>query len=231
MKQAVNDQDGELDFESMRRAPVQRTELQTRSTMMMFGRKTKLTVVLVLALQASACALIKKQEAPRETYEISAPQSFSGLRASTGSQILVKLPTSLDAINSARIIVRPSPRVITYLEGAQWSDTVPKMVQSKLVEAFENSASTGATAKPGDGLVIDYQLVSDIRRFEVINRQANIEISIKLLADGSGKVVETKIFEVTAGASSETADGYVNAFDQAFDQLSRDIIRWVLSRA
>ena len=195
------------------------------------GKYGQVAIAVAMSLQLSACALVKKQEAPRETYEISAPQSFSGLRASTNSQILVKLPTSLDAINSERIIVRPSPRVITYLEGAQWSDTVPKMVQSKLVEAFENSASTGATAKPGDGLVIDFQLVSDIRRFEVINRQATIEVSIKLLADGSGKVVETKIFEVTAGASSATADGYVNAFDEAFDSLSRDIIRWVLSRA
>jgi cholesterol transport system auxiliary component len=121
--------------------------------------------------------------------------------------------------------------VITYLEGAQWSDTVPKMVQAKLVEAFENSASTGATAKPGDGLVIDFQLVSDIRRFEVLNRQATIEISIKLLSDSSGKVVETRIFEVSATSASGTAENYVNAFDEAFDRLARDIIKWVLSRA
>ncbi len=210
---------------------MQRADCKFRLDKICLGRYGQVAFALVVVLQLSACALVKKQETPRETYEISAPQSFSGLRASTNSQILVKLPTSLDAINSERIIVRPSPRVITYLEGAQWSDTVPKMMQSKLVEAFENSASTGATAKPGDGLVIDFQLVSDIRRFEVINSQATIEISIKLLADGSGKVVETRIFEVTAGASSQTADGYVNAFDEAFDRLSRDIIKWVLSRA
>ena len=202
-----------------------------RSNKTSLGRTGQVALTLVLSLQLSACALVKKQEAPRETFEISAPQSFSGLRATTNSQILVKLPTSLDAINSERIIVRPSPRVITYLEGAQWSDTVPKMVQAKLVEAFENSASTGATAKPGDGLVIDFQLVSDIRRFEVLNRQATIEISIKLLSDSSGKVVETRIFEVSATSASGTAESYVNAFDEAFDRLARDIIKWVLSRA
>jgi len=191
----------------------------------------RIALVSVLAFQLSACALIKKQEAPRETYEISAPQSFSGLRASTQAQILVKLPTSLDAINSERIIVRPSTRVITYLEGAQWSDTVPKMVQAKLVEAFENSASTGATAKPGDGLVIDYQLVSDLRRFEVLNGEAHIEISVKLLSDKSGKVVETRIFSVSTASGGDTADSYVSAFDRAFNRLSRDIIQWVLSRA
>ena len=217
--------------QGMRRASVKRIDRMFRSNLIGLGRKPHVAVALLLALQLSGCALIKKQETPRETFEISAPQSFSGLRASTNSQILVKLPTSLDAINSERIVVRPSPRVITYLEGAQWSDTVPKMVQAKLVEAFENSASTGATAKPGDGLVIDYQLVSDIRRFDVVDRQATIEISIKLLSDGSGKVVETRIFEVSAGAASQTPAGYVNAFDKAFDRLSRDVIKWVLSRA
>jgi cholesterol transport system auxiliary component len=210
---------------------VRGADRKIRSNKTSLGRKGPVALALVLSLQLSACALVKKQEAPRETFEISAPQSFSGLRATTNSQILVKLPTSLDAINSERIIVRPSPRVITYLEGAQWSDTVPKMVQAKLVEAFENSASTGATAKPGDGLVIDFQLVSDIRRFEVLNRQATIEISIKLLSDSSGKVVETRIFEVSATSASGTAENYVNAFDEAFDRLARDIIKWVLSRA
>jgi cholesterol transport system auxiliary component len=210
---------------------VRGADRKIRSKKISLGRKGQVALALVLSLQLSACALVKKQEAPRETFEISAPQSFSGLRATTNSQILVKLPTSLDAINSERIIVRPSPRVITYLEGAQWSDTVPKMVQAKLVEAFENSASTGATAKPGDGLVIDFQLVSDIRRFEVLNRQATIEISIKLLSDSSGKVVETRIFEVSATSASGTAESYVNAFDEAFDRLARDIIKWVLSRA
>lgn len=183
-----------------------------------------------LAISLSSCALLKPAEAPRETYEISAPRTFDNLSGSTGAQILVKQPTSLDAINSARIVVRPSPRVITYLAGAQWSDTVPKMFQAKLVEAFENSGRTGATAKPGDGLVIDYQLVGDLRRFEVLEDAALIEISLKLLSDRSGKVIETRVFETRQRASSTTADGYVSAFDTAFDEISRDIINWVLTR-
>ncbi|MEE9313747.1 MAG: ABC-type transport auxiliary lipoprotein family protein [Rhizobiaceae bacterium] len=183
-----------------------------------------------VAFAVSSCALVKSPEAPRETYDISAPDDFSGLRGGTRSQILVKLPTALKSIDSDRFIVKPSPAVITYLAGAQWSDTVPRMVQAKLVEAFENTGATGATAKPGDGLVIDYQLVSSIRRFEISNGSAVIEISIKLLADKTGLVRETRIFTAKTNSGGDTADAYVAAFDASFDELARSIVRWVVNQ-
>lgn len=189
-----------------------------------------ITTFVMLAFVLSSCALLKSPEAPRETYDISAPSNFSNLRGGTRSQILVKLPTALKSIDSDRLIVKPSPSVITYLAGAQWSDTVPRMVQSKLVEAFENTGATGATAKPGDGLVIDYQLVSSIRRFEISNGSAVIEVSIKLLTDKTGLVRETRIFTATTNAIGETADAYVTAFDASFDELARNIVRWVINQ-
>ncbi len=183
-----------------------------------------------LALILSSCALIQPPEAPRETYDLTAPAEFQNLRGRSGSQILVKLPTALKSINSERMIVKPSPSVITYLAGAQWADTVPNLVQSKLVETLENTGATGATAKPGDGLVIDFQLVSEIRKFEIENGQAIIEISIKLLTDRSGRVRETRIFEASSNASGSSPGDYVAAFDAAFNDLARQIARWVIIR-
>ena len=118
--------------------------------------------VFAVAGLASSCALIKSAPTP-ETYDISAPRSFSGLQSGTRAQILVKAPTSLKALNSQNIVVKPTASVITYLKGAQWSDDLPKMVQTKLVETFENTGRSGAVAKPGDGLVIDYQILTAIR--------------------------------------------------------------------
>ena len=184
-----------------------------------------------LATQISACALIKPAEPPRDTYELTAPNRISSVRGGTGAQILVKLPNALKSIDSDRLIVRQGAAEITYLAGAQWSDTVPRMVQAKLVEAFENTESTGATAKPGDGLVIDYQLISDIRRFEIdADGTAVIEMSIKLLADRSGKVLETRVFTATTPTVDNDAKVLVAAIDDAFDELARSIINWVVNR-
>ncbi|MEL6750568.1 MAG: ABC-type transport auxiliary lipoprotein family protein [Pseudomonadota bacterium] len=190
----------------------------------------KLTLLGASALALSSCALLQGPEAPRETYELTAVDDVAGLTGATRAQILVKVPSALKSIDSDRIVVRPTPSVVTYLAGAQWSDTLPRMVQAKLVTAFENTAATGATAQPGDGLVIDYQLIGQIRRFGIDEtaRQARLEMSVKLLSDRSGKVVETRVFTATAPAGSG-AD-YVAALDRAFDALTRDIVRWVIGR-
>lgn len=187
-----------------------------------------ITGAAVVAL--SSCALIKPGEKPRDTFDISAPTSFSGVRGGSRAQILVKLPTALSSVDSDRIIVKPTPTVVTYLAGAQWADTVPRLLQAKLVESFENSGATRATAKPGDGLIIDYQLVSDVRRFEVADGVATIELSIKLLTDRTGVVRETRIFRASSTAVGDTPDEIVSAFDRAFDTLARDVIVWVVNR-
>ena len=192
------------------------------------GLRALVAAASVFAL--ASCALITPKEAPRETFDISAPTSFRGVRGGSRAQILVKTPTALKSLDSDRIVVKPAPTVVTYLAGAQWADTVPRLIQAKLVEAFENSGATRATAKPGDGLVIDYQLVSDVRRFEVADGVATIELSIKLLSDRSGMVRETRIFKASSGAASDQPQDIVNAFETAFDEMARDVVVWIVRR-
>lgn len=183
----------------------------------------------VSMLALGACSGLKREK-QRETYDITAPREFSGLRKGRRAQILIKEPTALKAVDSDRIIVKPDRNVVTYLSGAQWTDTVPKLVQTKLVESFENAGVTRATSKPGDGLVIDYQLVIDIRQFEVFDGDAVIELSIKLLRDSNGVVRETRIFRASKAAKGIKAEDYVTAFDLAFDEIAQEIVRWVVRR-
>jgi cholesterol transport system auxiliary component len=191
-------------------------------------------LVLLIASTLGSCALLTPPKAPSETYDISAPRSFSSLRSGTRAQLLIKEPTALKALDSQNIVVKPTPAVITYLGGAQWSDTLPKMLQSKLVEAFENTGRAGAVAKPGDGLVIDYQVISAIRAFEVaVNggaRQARFVLSVKLLNDKNGHVLRSKVFRANVDFAGSKNDDYVAALDQAFDTVARDLVVWVLNR-
>jgi len=189
--------------------------------------------VFAITVLVSSCALIKSAPTP-ETFDISAPRNFSALRAGTKAQILVKTPTSLKALNSQNIVVKPTSSVITYLKGAQWSDDLPKMVQTKLVETFENTGRSGAVAKPGDGLVIDYQILTAIRAFEVAvnggSKTAVIEFSVRLLSDRNGRVLKSNVFRATVPFSGSDNDDYIAALDQAFDTVATDIVVWVLRR-
>src|SRR5699024_7160332 len=113
---------------------------------------------------------------------------------------------------------RLSGSEMQYLAGSQWSDRLPRMVQSKLVEAFEDTGKLGGVGRPGQGLAIDYQVVTDIRAFEVDTTKnvANIEISVKLLNDKNGTVRAQEVFRSSARINGSGNANLVKGIDSAF---------------
>ena len=124
--------------------------------------RRKYWAVLPLVAILAGCGA----KADKDTFELSITPASTG-PAARGRQILVPQPTALSSLDSDQVIVRVSPSEIQYLAKSQWGDRLPRMVQAKLVEAFENSGRLGGVGTPGQGLAIDYQVVTDIRTFEV----------------------------------------------------------------
>lgn len=177
------------------------------------------------ALILSGCGTAAKND----TYDLSASVSGDGPSAKS-RQILVAGPTALKAIDSEQILIRVSPSEIQYLSHAQWGDKLPRMVQSKLVEAFENSGKLGGVGIPGQGLAIDYQVVTDIRSFEIDaanGNQAVVEISAKILNDRNGSVRAQKVFRATAPSGGDN-DAFVKGLDRAFSSVAAEIVTWTL---
>lgn len=177
------------------------------------------------ALILSGCGTAAKND----TYDLSAAVDGDGPSAKS-RQILVAGPTALKALDSEQIVIRVSPSEIQYLSRAQWGDKLPRMVQSKLVEAYENSGKLGGVGMPGQGLAIDYQVVTDIRSFEIDaanGNQAVVEISAKILNDRNGSVRAQKVFRATAPAGGGN-DGFVKGLDRAFSTVASEIVSWTL---
>ena len=177
------------------------------------------------ALILSGCGTAAKND----TFDLSGAVDGDG-PAAKSRQILVAGPTALRALDSEQIVIRVSPSEIQYLSRAQWGDKLPRMVQSKLVEAFENSGKLGGVGLPGQGLAIDYQVVTDIRSFEIdasSGNQAVIEISVKILNDRNGSVRAQKVFRAMAPAGGDNV-GFVKALDRAFSTVVSEIVSWTL---
>ncbi len=183
------------------------------------------------ALSVAACAGLGGGTAPLDTYDLAVPTVTDGGKRNSKVQILIAEPQALKALDSESIVVRTSPSAIEYLGGAQWGDRLPKIVQARLVQAFENSGRFGGVGRPGEGLAIDHQIITDIRAFEVRTNGADIatvELFVKLLNDRNGVVIASKVFKnsVTAGNGS---DAFVRALDAAFDTAASEIVLWVAS--
>lgn len=169
---------------------------------------------------------------PSNTYDLTAPQSFPGLTGGSRAQILILEPSALKILDSQEIVVKPSAAEVEYLGQSQWSDRLPKLVQAKLIETFENTNRVRAVAKPGEGLVIDYQVVSDIRSFEAnvgASKQASVSISVKLVSDRTGKVVRSNVFTESVALSGSGSLDIVLGLDAAFDRVATKLVKWTFS--
>lgn len=189
-------------------------------------RRPFLLVLPLVAALVSGCG----GKANNDTFDLSLTPSGEGAFA-RNRQILVPEPTALKLLNSEQVVVRVSPSEIQYLANSRWGDRLPALVQSKLVEAFENSGRLGGVGKPGQGLAIDYQVVTDIRAFEVNSgspRMANVEISAKLLNDRNGTVRAQSVFRATAPVSGAQNRDFIEALDRAFAKVGAEIVDWAL---
>jgi cholesterol transport system auxiliary component len=185
-------------------------------------------VGLLLAAMSGCAALPGGGPAPLDTYELTAPDLPA--RSPRGrTQILIAEPSALKALDSANIVIKTGPGVIQYLKGAQWADRLPKIVQARLAETFQRSGRFKGVGRPGEGLAIDYQVIVDIRSFEIslgAGERANVELFVRLLNDRNGTVRAEKTFSATAPVSGSGNAAYVAALDAAFGQAVVEIVDW-----
>ena len=177
--------------------------------------------LVMAALSLSACG-----PSPLLTYDLSAPQATPVRPISL--QIVVPEPAAVAPLDADRIVVRSPAEGITVLPGAQWSDRLPQLVQSRVIQAFENARLLRAVARPGDRIAADYSLVSEIRRFEIDAGvgEAVVELSVKLVGERSGRIGPARIFEGRAPASAQDGATASAALDVALSSVLRSLVTW-----
>ena len=124
--------------------------------------------------------------------------------------MIVAEPTALIALETRKFLIRPNPSDEPTFAKAEWSDNAPKLLQTKIIQTFENAGLSKTVSRPAEGLVADKQLALDIRKFQISTSpepMAEIEFAAKIMSD-NGRIVEAKVFQATcAGQSTECRFG------------------------
>jgi cholesterol transport system auxiliary component len=184
-----------------------------------------------LVLFLPGCALLGGGSKPLDTYDLTAPQPTPGKRARR-LQVLIANTTAIKTFDSQNIVIEPRPGAIEYLKGVQWADRLPQVVQARLAETFQKSGRFGGVGQPGEGLAIDYQVIANIRSFDIRvdgGERADVELYIRVLNDRNGVVRAEKLFSATTPVSGAGNDAYVRALDHAFGQVANEILDWSAS--
>lgn len=184
----------------------------------------------VLGFVLTGCSLIGGGTAALATFDLAAPTGVAATHSSA-AQVLVPEPVALKALDTERIVVRPSANEISYYPGAQWSDRLPRLVQNRLVQTFETAGKIRA-GTPGQGLSIDYQVLTDLRAFDydAATKTGRVEISVKLMNDHDGKVIATQLFSGEAPVTADNAGNVASALDTALETQMQAIVAWTARR-
>jgi cholesterol transport system auxiliary component len=190
---------------------------------------------VVLAVLLSGCALAKLGADPPapKTYDLVAPLA-SGFVAGkrTGVQLVVAEPTAVRAVAGDDILVKPSPASVTYLADAQWSDTLPRLLQARLIETLEGAAAFRAVGDGRERLEGDVELLTQIRAFEISTddagtmREARVDLFAKLVDAKSGRALSSGTFADRQPVSGTNAAAGVDALNRAAQTVLPQIAEW-----
>ena len=189
-------------------------------------------LVPLLAAGLTACASLGGGNTVKAIYTLSAPDEIRDLRGSSSAQILIATPMALDALNTNLIAVRPGPSTLSYYPDVQWADRLPNVFQAILSNAFENTGRVKAVGLPGQSLLINYQIVTEIRAFQAETAGSDtavVEVSVKILDDRTGRVRSSRIFRGEQPISGDSVGTAVNGLDKANKAVVDEIVRWTLA--
>lgn len=194
-------------------------------------RRRNAIAILAAGFMLSGCA----GAPPPATFDLLAPR-VSTLTAPKPAkfQLIVNEPSAVRALETDRIMVKPGPAQIAYYKDAAWGDRLPRLIQARMVEAFENAGLISAVGSRTDRLDADFELASEVRAFqvEIENGQATARTSlfVKVVDGDNGRVLSSRRFESSSPTSSTNVNEMVVSLNQSFDQVMQDVIPWVAAR-
>ncbi|MFQ5958353.1 MAG: ABC-type transport auxiliary lipoprotein family protein, partial [Alphaproteobacteria bacterium] len=86
----------------------------------------------------SCVDVLPGQGEPPKLFTLSPKSTFPDGLPHADWQLVVEIPVTAESLNTSRIAVRRDPLSLQYYKGARWTERAPVMVQTLLVESFEN---------------------------------------------------------------------------------------------
>lgn len=191
-----------------------------------------LPLLLILLPLAACSSLFNVQRTPFTIYapKLAAPAATAAA-APVDWQLAVETPLASDALDTARIVVMPSPGVIEVYPGARWSDSAPALLRNLIVQGFENSQRIVGVGSAASGLRADYALAIELRDFQLeVNpaTHAQIRLQVRLLDYTSNRVLAGQMFSAEAPAAGRDAAAAFDAFQDALNRIVPELVDWTL---
>lgn len=174
------------------------------------------------------------QGPPPELYRLTPKSNFPEDLPSVDWQLVLETPQANAGIDTTRIALQRAPLQIEYYARAQWSDRAPRMVQSLMIESFENSKRIVAVGRDTVGLRADFILKTELREFQAEYFEAgpprsHVTIAARLVQMPRRAIIGSMAFNASEPATGDNVPAIINAFDAALGKVLRKLVNWTLA--
>lgn len=185
------------------------------------------------AFMLGGCAeLLPGQGPPPRLFTLSPKSTFETSLPRVDWQLVVELPIAAAGLDTTRVALYRNPLELEYYARASWTDRATQLVQTLIVESFENSHRIVAVGRESLGLRADFVLKAELREFQAMyagsNPSAVVQIHAKLVAMPERTIVASERFEAKVAASHDAIEPVIVAFDAALGKTLRDLVGWTL---
>jgi cholesterol transport system auxiliary component len=190
--------------------------------------------LVLLVVSLPGCAKMFT-EPPRPLFRLTAPADFPPASRHVAAQLAIAAPYAPAAIDTARIAMSRSPTSLDYLADGDWTDRAPPLVQTALIEAFEDSKAFNAVGPDSLDLRPDFVIEGDLRHFEAVYDSPTglptvwVQIAVKLVKVPQHTILAETLISARQPASVNATPQIVLAFDGAMADAAKQVVAWMLA--
>jgi phospholipid/cholesterol/gamma-HCH transport system substrate-binding protein len=181
-----------------------------------------------------ACAgVLPGQGPPEALYRLTPKSTFSGELPHVDWQLVIEKPISNGSLDTTRIALQQTPTRVEYFANAGWVDRAPAMIQTLMVESFENSNSIVAVGRETVGLRSDFVLKIELREFtavyyEGLPPQAVVALILRLVEMPRRAIIGAERIGSSIRAEKDSLEAVLDAFDVALGKVLKRSVEWTV---
>lgn len=171
---------------------------------------------------------------PPDLYTLTPKSSFETDLPQIEAQLVVEEPFAAGGLNTDRIVLSDRPTQLKYFAGSKWTERAPRMIQTLMVESFENTGRIVAVGRQAIGLRSDYNLKSELREFQAeyyhgdTRPTVRVRLNVKLVKQPRRVIIASETFEAALQAEGTKMPEIVAAYDEALGRVLRRAVGWTL---
>jgi cholesterol transport system auxiliary component len=173
---------------------------------------------------------------PLNVFELRPPaQAAASPGRMLARDVILELPTTSGALETDRIMIRPSALEAQYLPDVRWSEPAPVMVQTLMLRSLDAAQAFRYVGRTPLGASGDFAIVTELVDFQADlapdgeSARVAIGLIVRIVREQDVRIIATRTFTATAQAGSLENAVLVDAFNAAAGQVMTDFAAWAIA--